>query len=133
MISIINNKSELRAVYETLLFLNECLQYPEVKNRKVLDERIKQVKLRIRDYHRRSKENTLRIIHDDGIYGYISLEQAPDFLKTKEEVEKWFEGTKVIVPRPSLYDCTGQCYTIWYKVIYRREKFFVYHRVGFDV
>lgn len=132
MIAIINNRSELKAVYETLLFLNECAQR-QVKNRRALNKRIKETKLRIRDYHNRLKENTFHIIHDDGIDGYISLEQAPNFLKTKEEVEEWFEETNVLVARPSLYDCTGQPFTSWYKVVERREKFFVYHCVGFDV
>lgn len=129
---IINNSSELKAAYETLLFLNECAQC-SVKNRRVLNERIKETKQRIRDYHKRSRKNTFRIIHDDGIDGYISLEEAPSCFVTIEQVINWFEENKMLVPMPSLYDCTGQPFTISYKVVRRRGRFFIYHSVGFDV
>ena len=34
---------------------------------------------------------------------------------------------------PSMYDCTGQAFTNWYKIFKRRGQFWAYHSVVFDV
>ena len=70
---------------------------------------------------------------DDGIDGYILLMELPDFLESKEEAEEYFEQRHVINATPSIYDCTGQAFTSGYKVFKRRNKFFAYHSVSYDV
>ena len=34
---------------------------------------------------------------------------------------------------PSQYDCTGQLFTNWFKLIRRRGHWFAYHSIGRDV
>ena len=79
--------------------------------------------------------HSTEIIRDDGMDGYVSLMQLPEFLDdaSKEEAVEWFEHECYIEPTYSAYDCTGRPFTSWYKVFRRRGHWFVYHSVAFDV
>ncbi len=118
----IKNKNDLRNAYKYLEILKEL--------RKPID-RMEDVKRAIREYTH--KENTDRIVKDYGIDGYVVLMELPDFLENQQDAEEYFEEGHVIHATPSIYDCTGQAFTSWYKIFKRRDRFYAYHSVCFDV
>ena len=118
-------KADLRSAYELLYIFNEigkgdCQKAIELKRQ-------------IRSYLH-LPHNT-KIILDNGIDGYVSLSQLPELLDdmSKEEAVEWFEHNCYIEPTYSVYDCTGQPFTIWFKVFQRQGHWVAFHCVGFDV
>jgi len=65
----------------------------------------------------------------------IQLEQLPDELDsyTEDDVREWFMWNRYMTTVPSPYDCTGQTFTRWFKLIRRRGHWFAYHSIGRDV
>lgn len=77
-----------------------------------------------------------RIVKDEGIDGYIELVSIPEVIDTLEGedgADEFFKTFLEIHARPSMYDCTGQAFTSWYKLFKRRGQFWAYHSVCFDV
>lgn len=77
-----------------------------------------------------------RIVKDNGIDGYVELISIPEVIDTLEGengANEFFKDFLEIHARPSMYDCTGQAFTSWYKLFKRRGQFWAYHSVGFDV
>lgn len=97
---------------------------------------IKLVKREIRRYQKRLDASSERkIVKDYGIDGYISYSQMfyCDDNWEKERVDNMFVETEYIHSMPSMYDCTGQRFTNWFKTVKRNGKWYVYHSIGFDV
>lgn len=78
-------------------------------------------------------KNSDRIIKEYGVDGHVVLQEFPNDVSTETEAEKYFKDTWYRACRPSMYDCTGQAFTSWYKIFQRRGKWIVYHKVNFDV
>ena len=95
---------------------------------------LKEVKEGIRKYHAR-KVQPRRIIKEYGIDGFVELEQLEDALDDwdKKDVDWWFRNNRYIECRPSLYDCSGNPFTSWYKLVRRRGHWYAYHSIAFDV
>lgn len=81
-----------------------------------------------------------RIVKDYGIDGYVELVSIPKVFDTLEDnaeggpgAETFFKSFLKIHTRPSMYDCTGQAFTNWYKLFKRHGQFWAYHGVGVDV
>lgn len=132
---MIQNKNQLRFKYETLLWLNK------IKNENedcIIDLAVNKIKKEIRDYYKKKeKERKEWLIKDDGMDGYIVLFELPSEINSIqidsfELAKEYFEAYEYRRCRPSMYDCTGQSFTIWYKIIKRNNKFYAYHQIGFD-
>lgn len=65
--------------------------------------------------------------------GYVVLMELPVFLESEEDAEEYFEGHYAIRTMPSIFDCTGRAFTSWYKIFRRRDRFFAFHSVCYDV
>lgn len=126
----ITNNRELRIAYEMLQFWNEMA--PQAKDPELLAEHIKEMKLEIRKYHRRPVSETI-VVKDDGMDGAILLEPLPETIKSKEAAREYFEENRWMNCRPSMYDCTGQMFSTWYRIIRRAGRFWAYHSIAFDV
>lgn len=99
-----------------------------------IDTELISLKREIRRYQK-SPLRPLHVIQDDGD-GYISLEKLPncwDETATLGEVKEYFESHCCYALRPSIYDCTGRPFTVWFKPVFRHGNWFVYHRVCYDV
>lgn len=97
-----------------------------------LDSVRDEVKADIRKYLRKPEKEG-KVIKEYGIDGFISLSPLPEFLKTKEDANEWFNDNEYLRCMPSPYDCTGQAFTNWYKIFKRGDRFWVYHSISFDV
>ena len=93
--------------------------------------RLRNKKREIRKFHKKSSDR--RIVKDDGIDGYVLLIELPETLGNMRDAEEYFEERETICAIPSVFDCTGQAFTSWFKVFRRRNRFFAYHSIGFDV
>lgn len=129
----ISNSRELRIKYETLrMYENEVLcRISDPERIAKLQRHIREIKRDIRNYHHR-KDNK-HIIKNEGTDGFIELIELPGFIKAENQAEEYFDEYHYIPPFYSLYDCTGRPFTYWHKVIKRRGKYFIYHKIAFDV
>lgn len=122
----IRNKQELEIAYEIKMIVEEHLAAGRDKQ-----ERLKELKKAIREYNKQERDRW--IIHDDGIDGYTELILLPEKVQTMEQAVRWFMDYEYSECIPSMYDCTGQRFTWFYRVVERRGRWYVYHSVGFDV
>ena len=74
-----------------------------------------------------------RIVKNYGMDGFVLLIELPEWVKTYEDAEYWFEENERRVCRPSMYDCTGDSFTSWYKLFQRNGRWMCYHSVAFDL
>ena len=128
----IANNAALKVAYEELIFWKNN---PRLKDNALINDRIiKKLKERIRDYFRRINQRTGRLVKSDPDGdGEIWFEELPETITTKEAAEEWFMYHRYEEATPSLYDCTGQLFTAWYKIFKRNEKYVVYHCICRDV
>lgn len=103
-----------------------------LKKQGARDEQMNEIKKEIRRYYKGDVKDR-RIIHEDGIDGYTVLIRCPENVSDDESAEEWFDYEERRECRPSMYDCTGQPFTIWHRFVERRGGWYCYHRVGFDV
>ena len=125
----VNSKRDYKEAYEFIGFLEDW-------NKELKSESVKlyiiNTKRNMRKYA--STYSTDRIVKDYGIDGYIKLIQLPDFIQTLDEAKEYFDENLYIHHVPDLlYDCTGESFTSWFYVFKRRNKYYAYHSIGFDV
>ena len=124
----VRNSNDLKIAYE---ILNVYKEIPVCEKSENLMKRIAEQKREIRRFHKKSTDR--RIVKDYGIDGYVLLIELPEKLENVQEAEEYFEECETISAAPSMFDCTGQAFTSWFKVFRRRGRFFAYHSIGFDV
>ena len=130
----VNNDRELKQAYEYIRWSKELIKhhgYSLLDSPDEFNSYIKGIKVAIREYNKRASDR--RVVKDNGIDGFVELIALPDYLKDMDEATEYFENNEVLMCRPSLYDCTGQAFTSWYKIIKRRGRLMAYHSVGIDV
>ena len=136
---MIRNSEDLRIKYEDLLLLNRIKNENEsaILDMDSYNDSVYEIKKEIRDYYKRDERKEW-LIRDDGIDGGIILFELPSEINSIkidsfELAEEYFKAYEYRKCRPSMYDCTGQVFTSWYKIIKRNNKFYAYHCISFDV
>lgn len=81
---------------------------------------------------REKHEDLPHLVKDDGMNGYVVLLPLPENITDAETADEWFRDWEYIEYRYTPYDCTGQLFTRWYKIINRNGRFYAYHSVGCD-
>lgn len=118
------HEGNLRAAYEILNILYDR----EGDKAEVHRRRIKQA---IRTYHKIPTDLTQIVSSDyDSLLVVFPL---PAELKSYEAARDYFLAHYFREAAPSMYDCTGQIFTTWYKIFKRRDQFWVYHATAMDV
>ena len=138
---MIQNSEGLRIRYELLLLLNRIKNENEsdILDMDSYNDSVYKIKKEIRDYYKeREKDRKEWLIKDDWIDGSIVLVELPSEINSVkidsfELAEEYFKAYEYRKCRPSMYDCTGQVFTSWYKIIKRNNKFYAYHCISFDV
>ena len=135
---MIRDSEDLRMKYECLLLANKLKNEVSSIDIDRYNDFINEIKKEIRDYHKRENERKERLIKDYGIDGGIVLLELPKEINSIkidsfELADEYFKAYEYRRCRPSMYDCTGQSFTNWYKIIKRNNKFYAYHSIGFDV
>lgn len=138
---MIQNSEGLRIKYELLLLLNRIKNENEsdILDMDSYNDSVYKIKKEIRDYYKeREKDRKEWLIKDNGIDGGIVLVELPSEINSVkidsfELAEEYFKAYEYRKCRPSMYDCTGQVFTSWYKIIKRNNKFYAYHCISFDI
>ena len=128
----IHTDDDLKRAWATLLFMIQIRHEFELQGRtdfKKSDAYMLELKQAIREYNRRQASSDRRMISSDSD-SYVVLVDVPENVT---DVDEWFDLNERLECRPSMYDCTGQAFTMWYKVCERGGGRKVYHCVGFDV
>ena len=127
-------RQRLHELYDWLQICKEmCELYGYDVNEIAKDEIIKK-KRKIRDIYKQENEKPERhIVHDNGIDGYIELLQLPEEITTRETADEWFQYNEYMECVPSAFDCTGQRFTSWYKLVERNGRWWAYHCISVDV
>ncbi|MBQ3552483.1 MAG: hypothetical protein IJA35_04945 [Clostridia bacterium] len=60
-------------------------------------------------------------------------DELEDSKKDYEAADAFFMSHHYREAAPSMYDCTGQIFTTWYKIFKRHGQFWVYHATAMDV
>lgn len=134
---MIRNLEDLRSKYDSLLLLNKLKNESNSIDMDSYNDFVNEIKKEIRDYYKRDERKEW-LIRDDGIDGGIVLFELPSEINSVkidsfELAEEYFKAYEYRRCRHSMYDCTGDSYTSWYKIIKRNDKFYAYHYIGFDV
>ena len=124
-----HSMEDVRRNYEMLLLYDEVWQKFQYKN----EEEIKELKQSIRIYFKNQSRKLEERVFDADYDGATFLIELPEEIKTEEIAEAWFEGNEYCECIPSQYDCTGQAFTAWHKLVKRNGRWWCYHRVCFDV
>lgn len=120
--------SDLR-FYEWML--SELKKQPNSKP-EVIESKIIDMKRQLRANSKCTDEH--QTVRDDGIDGFITKFQLPEYIKTKQDAIEYFKEYEYIRTIPSAYDCTGQLFTAWYKVFQKSDgRFWAYHCICMDV
>ena len=135
---MIQNTKDLRCKYESLLLANELKKEVSSLDLDRYNVFINKIKKEIRDYYKMEDEHKERLIKDNGMDGCIVLIELPSEINSVkidsfELADEYFKAYEYRRCRPSMYDCTGQSFTSWYKIIKRNNKFYAYHCISFDV
>lgn len=128
----INDMASLRAAYSFVRTLREVTV--PVENVARRDRYIADVKREIREFTRRAASRS-HIVEERGCDGYIELVQLPEELDTANKVDaaEWFRANRYLEYFPTPYDCSGQKFTNWFKLVRRQDHWFAYHSVSIDV
>jgi hypothetical protein len=133
MINISNNR-DLRIAYETLQFMKEKLAdhtIPE-ESREHANERMIERKRQIREYLRKPESDRI-LVKSDWDFCIFRF-PLPEFIQSVEDGEEYFREYEYMHCRPSMYDCTGQLFTSWFKVYKAADgRFWAYHSIHMDV
>lgn len=127
---IVRNKNDARCAFNYIKLVND---YKNQGSSKSLNAELYTVETKKSLRKFLKKESNERIVKDEGIDGYISLITLPEWIDNKDAAELYFENEKRLVCYPSQFDCTGQAFTCWYKLLKRRGRWMAYHCVRFDV
>ena len=137
----INNERDYRIGYELLRILSK-------DGGKRVESYVAELKRNLRQYASRKPVVYVgmgftcerRIIKDYGIDGYIEIVSIPEVFDNLEDsttdgpgAESFFRDFIEIQAHPSPYDCTGQRFTAWHKIVKRNGQYWAYHSVAIDV
>lgn len=123
----VRNNRDLRERWITLLFMEKLRATIGISDAPQAQAFIKDLKQSIREYNHRKTDR--RIITGD--YGCVL--ELVDVPQGVTDIDAWFDENERRICQPSQYDCTGQAFTEWYKIVKRADGYKVYHLIGFDV
>ena len=90
-------------------------------------------KERVRKYNReKAASDPVWVINDKGDT-CTALIYLPEYINSVEDAEYYFRNKYYMEYIPRAWDCTGQIFTSWYKIVRRSSgRYVVYHRICCD-
>lgn len=127
-------RQRLHELYDWLQICKEMCELYGYDVNEIAKDKIIKKKRKIRDIYKQENEKPeIHIVHDNGIDGYIELLQLPEEITIRETADEWFQYNKYMECVPSAFDCTGQRFTSWYKLVERNGRWWAYHCISVDV
>lgn len=125
--------SDVKRNYNLINLWNEMIKKFDLLPDEEVEKKLKSLKKGIRIFWKEKELNVKRWILGGDFDGYLEKVEIPEDISSKEIAEAWFEANEYRECTPSMYDCTGQSFTNWYKIVKLHDKLYAYHSVGFDV
>ena len=127
----IRTKEDLRTAYGILTLIEESVEQCRREGHEVNREKVAKVadgiKRDIRTYYHNDYSDRKYICGDfDSALFLIRLPQGIS------DPVAYFEENEYLHCIPSQYDCTGQAFTVYYKICKRGGRYYAYHRIGYD-
>ena len=122
-------------LYFTLIAIHsfEKFMQEQCQTNEALIDKIIEMKRAARKYMRKQRElPETRLVRNDGIDGCIILQPLPERITDRKTAKEYFEDNEYIHYHDRGYDCTGQCFTSWYKIINRNGRYYAYHSISRD-
>ena len=127
-------KHRLWGYYEAIQICKELCEQQGYDVNEICGDKILKRKRKIREIYKRENEKPERhIVHENGIDGYIELLRLPEEITTRETADEWFQYNEYMECVSSVFDCTGQRFTSWYKLVERNGRWWAYHCISMDV
>jgi len=98
-------------------------------------EHIAEMKRTVRKWYKDNKfsfDDSPRLVQSDWDSA-ITLIPLPTRIHDRETAKEWFEYNEYMDRPNSPYDCTGEMFTAWYKLIERNGRWYAYHSFHLDV
>ena len=128
----IRTRDGLRAAYENLSLWKYLRSMAPPDKLELVDEKILRYKRRIRKYHKHSdNEPEHHFLSHDYDYGVEVVILPADL--TREQVDKYYDLNMHRERMNSMYDCTGQIFTVWHRVVRTGAGWKIYHGLAMDV
>lgn len=125
----VRDSRDLRARWASLLFCDLIVKQAQAQgmNTGKTQKYILDLKQSIREYNHRKTDRRIITGDCDGVLELVDVPQGVT------DIDAWFDENERRVCMPSMYDCTGQAFTEWYKIVKRAGGYKVYHMIGYDV
>ena len=123
----VRNNRDLRERWITLLFMEKMRATIGISDAPQAQAFIKALKQSIREYNHRKTDRRIITGDCDSVLVLVDVPQGVT------DIDAWFDENERCVYMPSMYDCTGQAFTEWYKIVKRADGYKVYHSIGYDV
>lgn len=127
----VRDSRDLWARWDSLLFIEKAVKMAKAQGLSMDDTKaqayINDLKQAIREYNHRKTDRRIITGDYDGVLELVDVPQGVI------DIDAWFDENERLVCMPSMYDCTGQAFTEWYKVVKRAGGYKVYHSIGYDV
>ena len=120
----VHNNRDLRTFYELLHMLGDRRDDKTALY-------VEKIKMAIRAYRDRPIDQA-QIVRS-GLDSMVVAIPLPWHLETEEEADAYFRACYYREAYHSMYDCTGQVFTTWYKIFRRGGRFWAYHATAMDV
>ena len=130
----VKSRNDARIAFEIIKSVTDCVTKDNGrKAHRLLSDanHLAELKREVRRYVKESSNS--HIIRDDGIDGYVELIKLPSDIDSLESAINYFGQHYYQSFICSMYDCTGQSFTAWYRIFKRGNGYIVYQCVGFDV
>ena len=129
---MIHDREELRDAYIDLRLWNTLANITPPGKKQIVELKIMQVKRDIRNYNMRDTMEYPHWYIDDGFDGGTEIVVLPGNY-TRKQVEDYYETYMHRECTPSMYDCTGQVFSVWHKAFETGLGWKIYHRIAMDV
>ena len=93
---------------------------------------VKSLKREIRSFTNKPASEE-KLVKDYGVDGAVVLFPLPARLDSMEAAVDYFMDCEYIHSPNSAYDCTGRCFTSWFKIVEKNGRFWAYHSIARDV
>ena len=130
------NGMDLRTEYGVIRAWEKALKNGGFGNPKSAEEYLIKMKRDIREFNKRKSEMyadpQYRTFSDD--YESVWIRKPlPDYIKTMEDAEEYFDEEERIEMIHYPWDCTGQKFTGRHCIFEVNGRFILYHRVDIDI
>lgn len=122
----------IREQFETIHFLSGLVkEYPEYAGILAENKHKLRYEIALEEMQRFQNGHCVKDFGDGSAILLLPI-MGTYFDTSLDEAIRIFEDNYEMRCANSPYDCTGQMFTVWYKLVKRRGMWYAYHYIGYD-